>query len=353
MSDQRVCIIAPSSLRYVPYLDIYTEVLDAAGVGYDIVYWDRFLLGELRPNTTRFSLGGTQSGIRLLPGYWRYRRFLLNHFSSRFYTKYIVLTAQVAVFICDFLADKDFLVDIRDYSHEGYAVFRLLEQRILRRAALVSISSPGFKEWLPKDRDYLISHNLKFADLEGGARPFDFSTKEISYIGAVGYLEANIKFIDAVSLLDGWSLKYIGHGTQEQNLESYVLGRGVGCVSFYGAYSAGQKPGFYHSTNFVLGCYGEDSILVRTLLPNRLYESCIFKRPIIVNNRTYVGQLVQRFDIGIVCDLSNMGSLSDSMLAYYDAEFYRRYCERCDEFLRVVADELASFKCEVTRWLEA
>lgn len=351
MSGQKVCIIAPSSLRYVPYLDIYTEVLDAAGVSYDIVYWDRFLLAESRPNATAFSLPGTQAGVRLLPGYWRYRRFLLDYFASRSYVKYIVLTAQVAVFISDFLADKDFLVDIRDYSHERYALFRMLENRLLSRAALVAISSPGFKEWLPEGREYLISHNLKVADLDGQAQPFDSSTRTISYIGAVGYLEANIKCIDAVADLEGWSLRYIGHGTQEKNLEDYVERRGLACVTFHGAYSAEQKPGFYESTNFVLGCYGADSILVRTLLPNRLYESCIYKRPIIVNTGMYVGGLVEKFDIGIVCELDNMESLSKSLLAYYDADFYRRYCEKCDDFLKIVSGELATFRRKVTQWL--
>lgn len=351
MSVKRVCIIAPSSLRYVPYLDIYTEVLDSEGVSYDIVYWDRFMLREARPNTTFHAKSGLQSGVRLLPGYWGYRQFLLDYFSSRTYEKYIVLTAQVAVFVSDFLADKDYLVDIRDYSHERFALFRFFEKRLLSRAALVCISSPGFSEWLPEGRKYLISHNVKEAALEAGSQPFDFSSKIISYIGAVGYLEANKKFIDALADLEGWSLRYVGHGTQEKNIEDYVRTRGLSGISFHGAFTAGQKPGFYHSTNFVLGCYGSDSLLVRTLLPNRLYESCMYKRPIIVNKDMYVSSLVERFDIGIVCDLDDLSSLNDRLQAYYDGDTYSSYCNRCNEFLQYVQGEISVFKRELVSWL--
>ncbi len=36
--------------------------------------------------------------------------------------------------------------------------------------------------------------------------------------------------------------------------------------------------------------YGNDSLEVTTALPNRLYEACMFKKPIISSRDTYLGE---------------------------------------------------------------
>jgi hypothetical protein len=76
---RKVCIIAPSSLRYMPYLRCYEEVLQALAAPYDILYWDRYELEEEKENAIAFQRPRARGGAALLSGYVAYRHFLIRH----------------------------------------------------------------------------------------------------------------------------------------------------------------------------------------------------------------------------------------------------------------------------------
>lgn len=348
---KRICIIAPSSLRYMPYLDLYLDILDGASVEYEVVYWDRFLLDEDRERTVVYRREGTASGLSLLTAYFGYRRFLKSYFGQHKFDMYIVLGVQVAVFMADFLRDKKYILDIRDYSHESFFPFRIIARFLIARAQVVCISSAGFLKWLPKQREYILSPNLNASELSIEAACFDSSTRIISYIGAIGYFDANAAFIRAIKAMPSWSLRYIGRGTQESALCSYASQQAAFNVFFRGLYQPREKACFYKETNFVLSCYGSESVVVQSALPNRLYESCIFRRPIIVNSGTYLAEVVQENGLGIVCDLDNLKDLEVALTRYYDSDYFSEYSDNCARFLRHVASELLHFRKSVVGFL--
>lgn len=351
--EELVCIVVPSSLRYVPYLELYLDILKEKFVSYEIVYWDRFGLNEPRENCVVYRGGGLAKGIFLLPGYWGFRRFLLEYFKRRKFTKYIILSVQVAVFIYDFLRDKDYILDIRDYSHESFFPFRIISRLAISSSSLTCISSEGFLSWLPSEKQYVLSPNLRDVNFEGEVASFSRESRVISYVGAIGYFASNTKFIDGIKGLKRWSLRYIGRGTEEVNLKQYVNSHGIKNVSFLGLYAPGEKKNFYFDANFILCCYGNNSIVVKTALPNRLYEACAYRRPIIVNTGTYLAQVVKSNGLGIVCDLDNLDTLESELDKYYDDVFYRNYVHSCEKFLHMVSNDLLYFKAAVTEFLES
>lgn len=335
----------------MPYLRYYEEVLKELSIPYDILYWDRFSLFEQKEHAFAYRRMGTAPGLSLLPGYAGYRRFILEHLEHVDYDLYLVLTVQIAVLLYDFLRSRRYLLDIRDYSHEGILPYRMMAHGIIKRAVLVSISSKGFLKWLPTGYDYVISHNMSYGDLDKQATPFNNQSKVCSSIGAVGYYDANVEFIKGMRMHSDIQVRYIGRGTQGEKLGEYCRSQSIPNVVFEGAYLPEEKEKYFHETNFVIGFYGSDSLLVRTLTPNRLYESCVFRRPMIVNAGTHLAGLVKANGLGIVIDMDGVNTQIEAITQYYDPAYYQDYCGRCDTFLREVARDVLLFKERVGRAL--
>lgn len=343
----RVCIVAPSSLSYMPYLRCYQDVLEGAGVPFDVLLWDRYGTGEVRANMKAYQRPGTARGVGLVPAYLGYRRFLLANLKAQAYSLFIVLGTQVGVFIYDFLRTRPYVLDVRDYSHEGWWLYRAAAFDLVRRAQLVCISSRGFLKWLPPGVDYAISHNLSRGILKRTPAPFNSDRKVLSYVGGVGYYRANVRFLEGARAQREWEVRYIGRGTCEQELEAYCRANGITNATFRGAYRPEEKAGFLDDTNFVLGIYGNDSPLVRTATPNRLYESCLHRRPIVVNSGTHLAELVTLNGLGEVLDLGDSSEWSDAISAYYRDGRYEEYSANCGRFIAKVEAELTAFEWQL------
>lgn len=350
----KVCIFGPSNLRYMPYLRYYREVLDTCGrADVTVFYWDRFSLDEDAPGTHGFHRPDN-GGINRLLGYAAYRRFLRRALQAADYDVYVVLTAQLAVLLHDVLSKTGvrFILDIRDYSHENMAVFRWLLGDLVRKAEMVCISSPRFEKWLPKGREYVISHNMSAKAIQAAVSRASFDqgeqcAKVISYIGSVNYYEANVRFLRAAGSLSDVVIRYIGDGPCIEKLREYCSKKGFQNVRFFGGFQPEEKPGFYQSTHFVLACYGNDNPVVASALPNRLYESCIFRRPIIVTSGTYLAEVVAEYGLGIVMDSEDPGEFAAQLDRYLDPGHFARYEANCEMFLARVSEEIGIFQGRV------
>ena len=205
----------------------------------------------------------------------------------------------------------------------------------------------GFSEWLPKKKKYVLSHNLISAELKKRSNPFDVKKIIVSYIGAVSYFSANVEFLNIASKIDGIQIRYVGKGECEKDLEEYCRLNQINNVSFYGQYNQEEKGDYYNKTNFVISCYGNDTMTVKSAVPNKLYESCIYRRPIIVNRGSYLSDIVTDNDLGIVIDLNNKESLAEKIARFYEPEYYAHYVRCCDLYLDMVKEDITVFRNEV------
>lgn len=341
----KVAVIVPTSLSHAPYVTYYENILKNCRVPYEIYYWNRFYINEKNEKAKSFFCDSPSHGFWSIRGYAGYRRFLLDEMKNGDYSLYIVLSVQIGILLYQFIKNKKFILDIRDFSHENNYVYSFFSNRLIKSAEAVVISSDGFRSWLSVDREYLLSHNVSFELFKNDNNPprFDPDRLVLSYIGGVRDYEANICVIKAVSQSHKIFLRYIGSGICEKELEEYCLNKKIENVQFWGRYSPPQKISFYNDTDFVLSCYGNNSEVVRTLTPNRLYESVILGRPIIVNNGTHLADLVQKYEIGIVVNLEKMDDLYENLLAYTNPDKYRNYIENCKKFIGKVQEDVAVF----------
>lgn len=344
----RVCILGASSLRYMPYLKIYTSMLDHLGVAYEVAYWDRHGEDADRSGTHRYDEMARSSGIALIPQYLGFRRFVRGLPGIDRFDLFIVLGMQIGVFLADFLVGKRYVLDVRDFSHESNLVYRLIAVRVISGASMVAISSPGFLAWLPGASTPVVSHNLpadRHASIVASRLP---SSRVISFIGGVRYLKPNKAIIRHMLRMCDWSLVFHGSGPDVEALSSFASENRVPNVSFTGPFRPEEKDHFYHVTDFVLCLYGRGSINERTLLPNRLYEACIYRRPIIVSAGTYLADVVARYGLGVVVN-EDLSALQERLEAYFSQDVFSGFVAGCDRFLDDVRHEDQGFRNQFYR----
>ena len=76
----------------------------------------------------------------------------------------------------------------------------------------------------------------------------------------------------------------------EENIgKSHVL-------HFEGVYQNKEKPDIYKKIDLINAVYGNESLIVTTSLPNKLYDCIVFKRPIIVHSGTYLSEIVNEYN---------------------------------------------------------
>ena len=241
---------------YMPYLKLYTSLLDELQVAYDVLYWDRLLKEEgERPNLFRFRFKD-RGWTRRLQGYLGFRRSVAQHLKKHQYDLFILFTTQIGVLVRPLLGRAPYLLDLCDYRHEAHPVYRYLAGRVIRQSALTCISSPGHERWLPPGPEYLIAHDFDPKRVDYVPRPFNPRTKIISYIGLMPYYQANVKFIAGVARCPEVTLRYAGKGlgTCEERLADYCRKRGISNVEFLGGWEQPhEKDEYYLDTNFTSG----------------------------------------------------------------------------------------------------
>ena len=115
-------------------------------------------------------------------------------------------------------------------------------------------------------------------------------------------------------------------------------------VSFVGKYDNSQKPELYKNIDIINSIYGDDSLEVTTALPNRLYEACLFKKPIISSKGTYLGQIIEQYHLGVAVDVErdDVRKILDDYIEGFDCE---KFLESCRRFLDVIkTDELRLYE---------
>lgn len=351
----KVCIIGDSNISYMPYMKYYEEILSSLQIDYDILYWDRFNLNENKINAFGFRHALKKSIISRMFGHIKYRRFLLKHLKEHKYDFYIVLSAQAGMLLNNLLKPNTFIFDIRDYSHENICVYKRLVLALVKRASLVCISSPGFKTWLPSGIDYTVSHNTSLIDLSKTATPFNVNSTVISYIGFIKYFDNINSFNSLIKNSPDLFVRYIGADeTSEGNkIKQFCMKNSINNVEFVNRFSNDEIDKYYNATNFVHCCFGNFNEQVKTLLPNRLYKSCIYKRPIIVSSRTYLAEIVSKYGIGIVLDINKSDHFFKDINKYYDRAYYERYANNCNRYLETVIRDIEVFQSKVREILTA
>jgi hypothetical protein len=357
----RIGILLPTNIYFAPYAKIYTDVLDELGVKYDIIYFDKRNLDE--PAAYRFSAEtDTNSGqLKRLINYLRYSLFLRKIIKKERYDKLIVCGPQIGIFLYGFLKkyyNKKFILDYRDLSIEQR--FKRRYKALLDMSAYNMISSPGFKRCLPKEFDYILSHNFSIDILTEALQdeqsiPTNLHCPDdvisVLTIGGIRDYEQNAAVMTALANNPSFSVSFIGRGEENADVKLKDLAQKnhYSNVHFQGFYQKQDEPNLISHATF-LNIFYPRKLSHDTALSNRFYSSLIFRKPMITTADTIQGDYASKYGVGVaIKDTENLSEKLENYVRQYKADEYeknRRY------LLESFLDDYKTFKKAILEFVE-
>lgn len=351
----KVCIIGHTERNYLPYMEKYVRFFEENGVDYTIVCWQREEHPDAENPRQKDYFEAEQPGAyHKIRSYLRFKKYVLSVLKEGNFDRIVVLTTVPAVFLKGVLTRQyagKYLFDIRDYSFEGFPPYRAIVNSLIRKSAFTTISSEGFYSFLDENEKIVMNHNITWN--EPAENPPALKEKQvisIGFVGGVRYFEENTALIEKLKNTFRYQLWYIGKPAPGCDLESYCKANGVTNASFIGKYRNEQKPELYRTIDMINSIYGSDSLEVTTALPNRLYEACLFQKPIISSKGTYLGDVIEHFQLGLAIDVENddVKALLDNYVEQFDpADF----SAGCSTFLQLVRGDEEKLKQKLNEFI--
>ena len=99
-----------------------------------------------------------------------------------------------------------------------------------------------------------------------------------------------------------------------------------------------QKKKLYDHVDIINAVYGNSSLIVRSALPNKLYDCIYYKKPIMVCAQTYLAAVVQKYHLGFAVD-PETDDIMQATVCYLDAFDSEVFLNGCNQYLALAAAE--------------
>lgn len=350
----KVALIIPNNLWFCPYVNIYTNILQDIGVEFDIISWNRDASESLKFQYNYHIK--TRNKIGLLYAYIKYALYVKRIIQQQSYDKLIVFTPQIGIFLASYLRkfyQNNYIFDYRDLSIEQAFYFKPLFHILLKNSYINCISSPGFKQYLPKQYDYVLSHNFDINLVEEALtttsiNPVTKDVIKVLTIGGIRDYESNIQVIDALENRHLFHLAFVGKGPSASDLEKYVIAKSIKNITFTGYYQKLEEP-TYIKDSTLLNIFYPRKASHDSALSNRFYNSLIYRRPMIVTKDTTQGDYVSTHNIGIA--IENCNSLAEQIQYFLTNLDFDKYNEQCKKLLRLFIQDYNFFKKSINNFI--
>lgn len=342
-------IVFISDILYCPYLDKYANILNLENEEFEVLFWNRE--NKKIDYPSNFIFFDYESKKNRLPifkisDFIRYRKWLIKKIKNQKYDKLIILSTLSGMIISDILISKykkKYIFDIRDYSYENNILFYNIEKKIIKKSYFTCISSNGFKEFLPKEYNYLTVHNFNKSELyhKQMFRKKNFGDRlSVVFIGGVRYFEHQSKIIDRLMNDSRFEMIYHGGSFELDKFIEYCKKNAVRNITFTGEYENKDKNKLLRNADILNNSYKTDKVMeVKYAISNKYYDGLIYGIPQLVETETYKSHIVEKLEIGIGLDPYDK-NFANRLYDYYfniNVENFNRTCE--NELKQVLNDD--------------
>ena len=345
----KVAIIAFNNLKFSPYIFPYVKILKEINATIELIYPDRngieetFNDGALVPIEWDFSK-------KKIFNFISFRKNVIRKLSREKYDFVIVLTTFPAVLLGGFLSRKyknKYLVDIRDFTHENNKFYYKLEKSALKNAVARVISAEGFKNFLPEE-EYLFCPNVSSVYKENARR---CSLKKdgpiiVGYVGSIAYKDNCKKLIDIIKEDERFAFHFYGNENGEATIKKYVESVNCERIKYFGEYNPSEKAGILEKTDILFNVYGNDKMLLKHALSNKLYDSMYFKKPLLVSPETDMKTESAEFSFAV--DLDKSKSLNE-LYEWYVSIDEEAFGEYADLYLKNAFEKHSAFESKLKK----
>lgn len=172
----------------------------------------------------------------------------------------------------------------------------------------------------------------------------------IGYIGAVAYYSSLKALFEACNNIENVEIVIAGKGPDSEKVENEA--KKYKNVKVLGRYNYEQDISrLYSMVDVVYSLYNVDNYNVKLALPNKLYESIVCGKPIIVAKDTYLEEYVKELEVGFSAPYKDVDALKALIEDIYNdreklSDISRKCMEiRNDYFYETVEEEFL-------KWLE-
>lgn len=351
-----VGIVYIGDIKECPFIDKYIDTFDRANCNYEIIYWDRNNKNNDEDKIIRYSKKSdvNKSKVAKLKDFFCFRKFVNKNIKEKKYDRLVILTTLTGIMIIDKILKKyrnKYIFDIRDFSYEKNKVFFLLEKFLIKNSRFTCISSEGFKNFLPKHNDYIISHNFRYKDLKCSKKSHLKNGKDkinIVYIGAIRQYNHIKNIIDKFNNDNRFNLYFHGDGSAYKDLKKYLDNINSSNIIMTGRYSNDDKFKLLEKAD-ILNNHYEISTNIKYATANKYYDGLIFKIPQICNKDSYDGIKVEREGIGLSVSLDD-SDLKEKILSFYKNLDYNDFTIKCNAVLEKILDEDKEYLNRINRF---
>ena len=343
----RYLIISYDDYFNIPYIRFYEEALQKQGHTYDIVLWARSGQSAGLPNGFEFTGKDYPSKLGKILPFLQWRKFALNILKKNHYDRLIILTTMPGVLLADQLLGKykgKYWFDIRDFTYENVPFYKKKVANLVHGSWATSISSPAFRTFLPDSPRICQTHNISNEDAAVDHCPLDVNHRpmKIGFVGGIQFRVQNEMLLQQLANRPDFILKYAGKPHLGCDLQPFCQEHGIVNAEFLPAFTNDQKPAIYQDIQLINSIYGCDNQVVKLLLPNRLYDCALFKKPILVSKDTYLSEVVAQYNLGIAVDpaTDDVAQEIENYLKHFD---HQAFDAGCAAFLVAVAQEKAAY----------
>lgn len=346
----RICFVSLDNLYLFPYFKRYLPYVK----DYDVIFWNRSDIEEkTQAKNSYIFRSPSRNKYQKLLGYIRFSRFVAKILKKNKYERIVLLHTPLAVLIEKLLCTQyagRYLLDIRDYSYEGFRWYYEREKKLIKHAGLNVISSKGYTTFLPPG-NYIPVHNdniIKHSSIEAARERFSTQRRPIviSNIGLIRFHQQNKKLIQTFKNDLRFEIRFIGQGANE--LADFCKEQKVENVRLTDYFAPEQTVEHFAQSDVIFNLYGNHTPLLDFALSNKLYYAAKFCRPILVCPDTYMQKVSTGF--GYTMDL-DAPHVADDFYLYYTAINKEDMQKSCDNFLENVHEENENFNREVERFL--
>ena len=330
--DMRTALILPNNVWFCPYVNIYINILKELSIDYDVISWNR---DGSKEDAIQYNYKlGTTNPIMLLFAYLKFARFVKKTVIKHKYDNLIVFTPQSSIFLSRFLRTcykGKYIFDYRDLSIEQKRIFKGAFNSVLKNSYINVISSPGFKEYLPREYNYILSHNFDIVKVRESLgvsfKKKYHETVEVLTIGGIRDYESNAELIQSLADCSGVSMRFVGKGPSAEGLSKLANENKVGNITFEGYYPKEIEGQYILNADF-MNIYYPRRPSHDSALSNRFYNALIYKVPMITTSSTIQGNFTEKYNLGVAID--NCENLSEKLSLFRKNVDMLDFSNRCD-----------------------
>lgn len=308
----KILIIGFAKIKYMPYLNLYLENLNAKNNEIHLVYWNRDEKQEDLTSVQNLKLHEFKSNqedevpkISKIKNFLKFKKYVKTILKDEF-DFVIVMQTVTAILLFDVLMTKrlkgNYIFDYRDCTYEKIKPYKYLVGKLVKSSKATFVSSPGFLKNLPESEKIKYVHNILSDDLKKSETidlQKNYSNKiRIGFWGFLREEQVNLEIIKKISEDQRFELHYYGREQKTAcNLKDYVSKNQIKNVFFHGEYNPEEKYEFLKNTDIIHNIYCEEKMMLA--MSNKYYDGIIFKVPQLVAKGSFMAGEVEKKGLGV------------------------------------------------------